>query len=248
MDDTRTADRLWADYARTHDPRTREAIIHQFERLAYSIANRFTQRGVESEDLFQVALMGLVKAVDRFDPTTHYRFSTFATPTILGELRRYFRDHSWNVHVPRGLQEFSQQVNKARRQTTERLGRAPTNAELARALSATEEQVVEAVGLEEANRPVSLDGAVEASESGRSTVLEECLGRIDPELRNSETRVSVRQAIGHLPSAHRDLIRMRYLEGLSQREVARQLGMSQMQVSRQERRAMDELRQEFLVR
>src|SRR6476619_5496893 len=104
QEDTLTADRLWSEYARTHRPETRTQIIEQFSRLAFSMANRFARRGAENEDLFQVAMMGLVKAVDRFDPSTHHRFSTFATPTILGELRRYFRDHAWSVHVPRGTQ------------------------------------------------------------------------------------------------------------------------------------------------
>lgn len=101
--DSQTANRLWADYACTRNPRTREAIVHQFERLAYSVANHFVRRGTEADDLFQVAKVGLVKAVDRFDPRTGYRFSTFAKPMILGEIKRYFRDQSRPIHVPRGM-------------------------------------------------------------------------------------------------------------------------------------------------
>ena len=107
-EDTQVANQLWASYAQNPTPQTRDQIVMQFERLAYSIANRYTRRGVQNEDLFQVARMGLVKAVDRFDPSTQHRFTTFATPTITGEIKRYFRDHSWNVHVPRGMQELAQ--------------------------------------------------------------------------------------------------------------------------------------------
>ncbi|MBM3460220.1 MAG: SigB/SigF/SigG family RNA polymerase sigma factor [Armatimonadetes bacterium] len=241
------ADRLWNDYARTRDAATRDAIVHQFERLAYSLANKFARRGTDTEDLVQVAMLGLVKAVDRFDPSTHYRFSTFATPTILGELRRYFRDHSWAVHVPRGMQEFSQQVHRLERELTEHQGRSPTTAELAARLGATEERVREAQSLDSTNRPLSLDGEVELGDSGRPTQLEQCLGEEDAGLARLEDQVSVRQALGSLGDPLRDVIQLRYLDGLSQREVARRKGLSQMQVSRLEKRAMSELRAQFGV-
>ncbi len=247
MEESRIADRLWADYARTGDPHTREAIIHQFERLAYSIANRFTRKGTESDDLFQVALVGLVKAVDRFDPSTRYRFSTFATPTILGELRRYFRDHSWSVHVPRGMQEFAQQTQRARRELTETLGRSPTTMELAGRLGATEERVLEALSLEEVNRPLSLDGEFEQGDSQRPALLEQCLGQEDAALDTVERQVSMSQALSHLGAPLREVLQLRYVQGLSQREVARRKGLTQMQVSRLEKRAMAEMRAQFGV-
>jgi RNA polymerase sigma-B factor len=246
-EDARNADRLWAHYARTRDPRTREAIVRQFERLAYSIANRFARKGLENDDVVQVALMGLVKAVDRFDPSTNYRFSTFATPTILGEIRRYFRDHSWNIHVPRGLQELASRVGRASRELTESLGRNPTPAELAARLEVTEEQVLEALALEEVNRPLSLDGEFESGDSDRSAMLEGSLGMEDARLSHTEHRVSVKQAMNRLSEGLREVIQLRYLGELSQREVARRLGLSQMQVSRLEKRALEQLRAQFAV-
>jgi RNA polymerase sigma-B factor len=245
--DTLIADRLWADYARTRDPRTRDAIVHQFERLAYSIANRFARRGAENEDLFQVAMVGLVKAVDRFDPGTHYRFSTFAAPTILGELKRYFRDHSWRVHVPRGIQELAQRVERAERELTESLGRPPTPAELALRLDATEAQVMEAQSLQDANHPLSLDGEMENADGERAGALEQSLGREDAGLEGTDCRVSVHQALGLLSEPLRQVIRLRYLAELSQREVGRRLNLSQMQVGRMEKRALDQLRRQFAV-
>lgn len=246
--DTQAADRLWADYARTRSPRTREALIHQFERLAYSIANRFTQRGTDTEDLCQVARMGLIKAVDRFDPATSYRFSTFATPTILGEIKRYFRDHSRPVHVPRGLQELAVRVESANRELTRALDRHPTPEELAAFLEVPEERVIEALRVEEGSRPLSLDAEMETGDTGDCPgMLAHCLGAEDTELEGAEYRVSMRQALRHLSDSLQRIIQMRYFAGLSQREVARRLGLSQMQISRLEKRALAELRSQFAV-
>lgn len=247
QDDTRIANQLWADYARTHDPRTRDAIVLQFQRLAFSIANRFAKRGVQNEDLFQVAMVGLVKAVDRFDPSTHNKFATFATPTILGEIKRYFRDHSWNVHVPRGMQELAQQVNRTSRELTERLGRTPTALEIANRMEISEERVLQALSLEEVNRPLSLDGEIDTGDADRPSILEQSLGHEDPDLDVAEDRVSVQQALGTLSEQLREVIRLRYLGELSQRDVARRMGLSQMQVSRLERRALTELREQFSI-
>lgn len=245
--DSSTADMLWAHYARTHDPRTRDAIVRQFERLAFSIANRFARRGADNEDLFQVAMMGLVKAVDRFDPSTNYRFSTFATPTILGEIRRYFRDHSWTLHVPRGMQELVQQVDRTRRELTEKLARTPTAAEIARRLEVSEEQVAQALALEENNRPLSIDGDIDSGDADRPTYLEQSLGAPDAALAAAEYRVSVQQALRQLNEPLRRVVQLRYLGEQSQRETARRLGLSQMQVCRMERKALEQLRREFAV-
>lgn len=247
QDDTRIANQLWAEYARTHDPRTRDAIVLQFQRLAFSIANRFSKRGLDNEDLVQVAMIGLVKAVDRFDPTTQHRFSTFATPTILGELKRHFRDHGWNVHVPRGMQELALQVDRTRREMTERLGRQPSAAELAARLEVSEERIQRVLGLEETQHLLSLDGVMAAADSDRATSLEQCLGDEDPRMGETECRVSVRQALHRLPESLRYVIEQRYLFEKSQREVARGMGLSQMQVARLERRALQQLRLQFAV-
>lgn len=243
--DIRQADLLWADYARNRDPRTRDALVQQFERLAYSIANRFVRPGTDSEDLFQVARIGLVKAVDRFDPRTRNRFSTFATPTITGELMRYFRDQSRPVHVPRGMQELATRATRAQRALTARLGRPAAAGEVAAELELPEAQVVEALALEETIRPLSLEASSEMDE--HSGDLLQYLGADDAGLNRAEMRVGVQQALRHLSEPLRQVIQLRYLAELSQRAVAQQLGLSQMQVSRLERRALGELRSQFAV-
>ena len=244
--DSRTADALWARYARNRDDRTREQIIHQFERLAYSIANRFVKPGRSSEDLFQVALLGLVKAVDRFDPSTGHRFTTFAMPTISGEVRRYLRDHTWNVHVPRGTQELVQRVNKVSREVGEADGRTATAQEIAERVGASEEAVEDALSLTHRNHVLSLDGEFPVGNSGSAAVLEETLGVDDRELQAAEARISSDQLLQGLPQQLQELIRLRYLDELSQREVGRRLGMSQMRVSRMEQRALTQLRRSLV--
>jgi RNA polymerase sigma-B factor len=224
----------------------RAAIIRQFEPLAHSLAHRFARSGAASDDLSQVALVGLVKAVDHFNPEAGVRFITFATPTILGELRHHFRNHGWLLHVPRGLQELARQVNRAEEELTDRLGRPPTASELAARLEVAEETVAQAFALRTANRPLSLDGEIEGSQGEGPTVLEASLGREDPALQRAEDRVGVRQALQQLQAPLRQVIRLRYLGQLSQRAVARELGISAMQVCRLEKQALNQLRQQLL--
>jgi RNA polymerase sigma-B factor len=245
--DIQRADRLWADYARNPDSRTRDAIIQQFKPFAYSLAGRFARRGVQDEDLVQVALLGLVKAVDRFDASADVRFITFATPTILGELRRYFRDCSWRVHVPRGLQERVGRVARAERDLAGQLGRSPTNSEIARRLKLREDEVLEALSLAETSRPLSLDAVLEVGQAGSPVSLEESFGAEDMALQSAECRVSVNQELRRLAEPLRELLQLRYFDHLSQRQVARRLGVSPMQVCRLERRALNLLRRQFAV-
>ncbi len=240
--DRHLADRLWAQYARTRDPRTREAIIRQFEPLAYSLAGRFGGRGLEDEDLRQVALVGLIKAVDRFDPHSGNRFTTYAVPTIAGEIRRHFRDHAWRFHVPRRLQEHVQRMDMATRKLTERLGRLPRLEEIAAHLNVDEAELRDVLVLRDSDRVLSLDREEYLSSAGRICVLEDVLGGLDERLEARESAISVRQVLPKLQPEYRLVIEMRYFQQMTQREVAEQLGVSQMQVCRLERRALAQLR------
>ena len=246
--DSRAADRLWTDYARSRNPQTRDALVHQFERLAYSIAKRYAPQLTEKEDLFQVALLGLVKAVDRFDPATHYRFSTFAVPTIVGEIKHHFRDHSRPIQVPRALQKLAAEVSRSNQELTQRLGRPPQAVEVAASLGIPEDQVLEALAVDSIGRPISLDREAETDDSGeRHGMLEECLGMDDAHLAQVEHRISVSQALRRLSEPYRTVIELRYFSELTQCEVAQRLGVSQMNVSRMERRALERLRTQFLI-
>lgn len=242
-DESCWADRLWADYARRRDPRTREAIVCQFERLAYSIANRFRGKGIEDDDIYQVARIGLVKAVDRFDPATRHRFTSFAKPTIAGELKRYFRDHLWSVHVPRSIQELALQVARSTREMTEQQGRPPRVAELAERLNTSEECIQEVLALPNAHQPIRIDCEPETG-NGRGA-LERFLGRDDDAMTAVLEREGVRQAMRRLAEPLCEVLQLRYLGGLTQRQVAARLGLSQMTVCRMEQRALALLRSQF---
>jgi RNA polymerase sigma-B factor len=241
--ESQNADRLWAEYVRAQDPRTRDAIVRQFEPLAHSLARRYARSGPQAEDLAQVALIGLVKAVDRFDPTTRNRFATFAVPSILGELRHYFRDHGWTVHVPRQLQELARQVKRAELELADRLNREPTGGEIAARLELSEERVQEGRRVLASNALASLQGYCEGAGWDGSPMLHQGLGMDDPELARAEARVSMQQALSNLRGVLRQIVALRYFRGMSQREVAKQLGCSPMQICRLEKQALAQLRQ-----
>lgn len=240
-------DQLLREYAQTHDPRIREAIIARQERLAYAIALRFRNNDVPLEDLVQIALIGLVYAVDRFDPSRHTNFSTYAVPTIMGEIRRHFRDCAWSFHVPRGLKDAAQRVWKAERRLSARLGRSPTIPELAEELNTSEEGVVEAMAIWETRQMLPLHGRRGTTTAGDAGLIEEIIGANYPGLDEVEIRVSLDQALKRLPPTLRQVLRLRYLEGLSQKAAGERLGFSQMHVSRLERRALDALQDEYLA-
>ncbi len=196
--------------------------------------------GEPLEDLVQVACVGLVKAIDRFDPARGTAFSTFAVPTIAGELKRHFRDHAWAAHVPRGMQEQALDVDRAIEALQVRLGRSPSVAEVARHWGKSEEQVVEAMEARAAGQPVSLDEHIGGSD-GVDTRADK-LGASDARFDLVESAAAVTPAWKALSPRDRLLLRLRFYEGLTQSEIAEQIGVSQMQVSRLLRRTLDQMR------
>jgi len=230
----------------TAEEGARGALVHRYEPLASSIARHFGGRGRDSEDLRQVALLGLVEAVDRFDPKAGTRFSTFAVPTIEGELRRYLRDQGNAVHVPRGMQELRQKLGQASAEMTQRLERAPTIQELSSELHVPEESVGAALRLDQLDHPLSLDGDFERPADDEPCQLEECIGADDPALHITEERLGVRQALERIPESHRRVIGMRYLEGRSREQTARRLGLTLSRVEQFEQWGLRELRDQVL--
>jgi RNA polymerase sigma-B factor len=218
----------------------RERLIEGHRQLALAIARRLGHNG--DEDIEQVALMGLVKAADRFDPDRGTRFSTFAVPTIEGEVKRYLRDYSRLVRPPRSLLELHDAVVAAEAELTARSGRSPTVTAIAAALGVEIDRVLDAMAMEDTCHPSSLDGLQETTEREASAALHRCLGRDDPELARVEERLAWTGALDTLPPPLRSVIELRYYEDLTQSEIARRLGISQMQVSRLERRALEKLR------
>ncbi|CAN5740901.1 MAG: SigB/SigF/SigG family RNA polymerase sigma factor [Iamia sp.] len=229
------------DLKETGDQAIRDELIEAHLRLAEHLARRFNNRGVPLEDLIQVASLGLVKAVERFEPERGLEFSTFATPTIVGELKRHFRDKGWAVRVPRRIQELHVEINGLVGTLTQRLGRSPTIEELARAASTSEEEVLEAMEAAQAYRSASIDAPSGGEESGLGLAGQ--LGDDDSNLFAAENKMLVTTLIDTLPKREQLLMRLRFYDGMTQTEIADRLGISQMHVSRLLARSLGQLRE-----
>jgi RNA polymerase sigma-B factor len=222
---------LLAAYAASRDPRLREALVERFLPLARSIAKRYRKAEEPFDDLLQVASLGLLKAVDRFDPARGIAFSSFAVPTIVGELRRHFRDRCWSVRPPRELQERALEVDKYRTELTTRLGRSPSVRELGQALELDDEQVLEALQAQQGMRAASLDAPRSGREDNDATVAD-AFGTLDPELARAEQRATLARLFERLDEREQRVLRLRFEEDLTQEQIGRMVGVSQMQVSR----------------
>jgi RNA polymerase sigma-B factor len=231
--------RKFGEYARTHDPALRDQLITAHIGLAEYLARRFTNRGEPLDDLVQVASLGLLKAVDRFDPERGLEFSTYATPTIVGELKRHFRDKGWAVRVPRRVQELHLRLASEVGTLSQQLGRSPTIGEIAQAASASEEDVLEAIEAGHAYRFTSLDAPSGNDDEG---TLGSQLGEDDQALINSEHRAALSPLISRFPHREQMILHLRFFEGLTQSEIASRLGISQMHVSRLLARSLAQLR------
>jgi RNA polymerase sigma-B factor len=240
--DEETAESLLREFAETRDPGVRERLVLMHGRIVRYLASRFDTRAVPQEDLVQVAYIGLISALDRFDPARGVSFITYAIPTILGEIKRYFRDQTWALKAPRRLRELGLTLRRVRLELEQELGRAPTIQEIAQAASVNEERLLQAMEVDRAYSPCSLDTQLTGPDGGEKGAVWDCVGADDPELAEVEQRRALRQAMACLERRQREIIRMRFYEELSQAEVARHLGISQMHVSRLERQALGHLK------
>jgi RNA polymerase sigma-B factor len=230
---------LFHRYCRHREPEVRNALVERYMPLARHLARRYPS-GSERDDIVQVASLALVKAVDRFDPDRGAAFTSFATPTILGEIKRYFRDYGWTVRVPRDLQDLSLRVEKVSAQMTGQLGRAPTPAELAERLEVDVEQVLEALASDTAHRPVALDRPARDGEEEPARPLAAVEER---GFACVEDAVAIDSLLDRLPERERLVIKLRFHEDMLQREIADVMGVSQMQVSRMLTRSIATLQQ-----
>ena len=222
----------------------RERLVDQHIGLVEFLARRFRNRGEPLEDLVQVGTIGLLKAIDRFDLEREVEFSTYATPTIVGELKRHFRDKGWALRVPRRLQELHLELTKVVSELGQELGRSPTVAEIAKSASISEETVIEGLEIADAYNLQSLDAPLDSEDSG-STSFAEQLGAEDEQLENLEYRASLAPEMAKLPERDRTILYLRFFKGLTQSEIADKLGISQMHVSRLLNRTLTQLREAF---
>ena len=232
---------LFRRYQRDGDMAARRELIESFLPLARMLARRYEGRGESLEDLLQVASLGLVKAIDRYEAHRGLEFSSYAVPTILGELRRYFRDSGWALHVPRDLQERALTVNATVERLSGELGRSPSPQQLAEEMRLPVEDVLEAVEANAAYGTASLDAPLRSVDHEHNTIAE-AFGELDGRFDLIECRASIGPALKALPSRERTILYLRFVEDRTQSEIAQRIGISQMHVSRLIRSALDQIR------
>jgi RNA polymerase sigma-B factor len=227
----------------TGDSHAREQLIERYLPLARRLARRYQRTDEPMDDLVQVASLGLIKAVDRFDASRDVVFSSYAVPTILGELKRHFRDRTWSVRVPRDLQELALRIDRAVTTLSARSGRAPAITEIAKAVGASEERVLDAMEAAGAYHAGSLDaprGSHNDEESGETVA--DLLGSTEAGFDRAEDRATLEPLLAHISQRERLVLSLRFSEGMTQAEIGEQIGVSQMQVSRLIRQALGRLR------
>ena len=235
---------LFRTYKDSHDPEIKNILVKAHLDLSHSLARRFMNRGEPLDDLVQVASMGLLKAIDRFDPDRNVQFTTYAVPTIVGELKRYFRDRASTIRLPRGLRERAHALNNAIQRFSQEHGRSPNVAEIAEEMGISEEDVIEGLESVESSAVASLNSS--SSEDSDLSLLD-IIGGEDRTLQTLDERLSLAGAMSDLGPREQNLLYLRFVEGLSQTEIANQLGISQMHVSRLLRRTLQSLRQNLTM-
>jgi RNA polymerase sigma-B factor len=226
------------------DLQARDELIERYMSLVRSLARRYAHRGEQLDDLVQIGAIGLIKAIDRFDLDRGVELTTYATPNIIGEIKRHFRDKGWSVRVPRGLQELNVQISKLVEQLTVQLSRSPTIAELAEAAGVEEESVLEALESGRAYSSVSLSPGASSDEEGELDPLES-LGTLEHEYEVSEDRAVLAPGFKVLDQRERKILHLRFFSGLTQSQIAEEIGISQMHVSRLIRRSLEKIREEI---
>jgi RNA polymerase sigma-B factor len=224
------------------DASAREELVERFLPLARQLARRYQRHNEPLDDLMQVASMGLVKAIDRFDPSRGTAFSTYAVPTILGELKRYFRDSGWAVHVPRGMQERVMKLDQASQELHRKLGRSPSASELADELRLTSEEVLEAMEASSAYDAISLEEQRGSERDSQEPTYADSLGMEEERYELVEYGATIAPTMKALSERERLILHLRFVEDLTQSEIADRIGVSQMHVSRLIRRALARLR------
>ncbi len=232
----------FVEFAETKQPRLRDELVEAHLDLARQLARRFSNRGETYDDLAQVASIALIKSVDRFDPERGVEFSTFATRTIIGELKRHFRDRGWAIRAPRRIQELYLELGHVTESMTHDLGRPPTVSEMARETGVTEDAVLEALEAGQSYRTSSIDAP-----DRQETTMGSRLGEVDAGFSGTEDRLLLAVSLAKLPDRERTILQLRFVNGLTQSQIAARIGISQMHVSRLLAASLTKLREVFNI-
>lgn len=229
-------------YKETQNVKVREKLVFLHMNLVRYLASRFLNKGESYDDLVQVGSLGLIKAIDRYNPARGVEFTTYAIPTILGEIKRYFRDKGWAIKVPRRLQELSRDIKKAKEKLLSKLKRSPTTAEIACFTDLSEDQIMEAQESSNMYNLISLNNETEFLDRKSSIQLLDCLGRNDIEIENIENQVLLKKAMAKLTEKERKILHLRFFENMPQTTISQTLSVSQMHISRMLQRILGKLK------
>ncbi|GAB3058405.1 RNA polymerase sigma factor SigB [Salinicoccus sesuvii] len=225
------------------NPTAQSRLVEHYQKLIESLAYRYSKGQSHHEDLVQVGMVGLLGAIKRFDPSYDRRFEAFLVPTVVGEIKRYLRDKTWSVHVPRRIKEIGPKIKNANDELTNRLERSPQINEIAEYLEVSEEDVLEAMEMGQSYNALSVDHSIEADKDGSTVTLLDVMGQADDNYDLSEKRLILEKVLPILSEREREIIQFTFMEGLSQKETGERVGLSQMHVSRLQRTAINKLRQ-----
>ncbi len=240
-----TEEELFREYAATKDIEIRNELINRYLYIAEILSKKFLNRGIEYEDIFQVASLGLIYAIERFDIEKGFKFSSFATPTIIGEIKKHFRDKGWSIRVPRGIQELSKKINVAKNVLQQTLQRTPTIDDIAEYLNCTEEEVIEAMEASQVYVSRSLDLTYNNDGENKDIKLLDIIGEMDKRFDEIENMDFLKKAVQKLNKVEKKVIRDRFFENKTQMKIAEELQVSQMTISRMEKRIIEKLRMEL---
>ncbi|MDO5707327.1 MAG: SigB/SigF/SigG family RNA polymerase sigma factor [Andreesenia angusta] len=236
---------LFRFFSENEDKRIREELISRHMYIAEILSKKYANKGIDYDDIYQVACIGLIYAVDRFKVEKGYEFSSFATPTIIGEIKKHFRDKGWSIRVPRRIQELSQKVNVARTNLSQELQRSPTIEEIAEYLNCSEENILEVMEARKVYTPKSLDITYESDGDDKDISLLDLIGEDDIEFSRIENKDFIAKATLKLNEVERKIIEDRYFYKKTQIDIANDLGISQMTVSRMEKKIISKFRKEL---
>lgn len=229
-------------YQETKDEMAQTMLVEHYQKLVESLAYRYSKGQSHHEDLVQVGMVGLLGAINRFDVAFERKFEAFLVPTVIGEIKRYLRDKTWSVHVPRRIKEIGPKIKKATDELTNKLGRSPQIGEIADYLEVTDEEVLEAMEMGQSYNALSVDHSIEADKDGSTVTLLDVMGSQDDGYDLTEKRMILEKIIPILSEREREIIQCTFIEGLSQKETGEKVGLSQMHVSRLQRTAIKKLR------
>lgn len=236
---------LFKYYSETRDKETRDILIEKHLYIAEILSKKYANRGIEYDDIYQVACIGLIYAIDRFDIDKGYEFSSFATPTIIGEIKKYFRDKGWTIRVPRRIQELSKKINNAKIYLSQELQRSPTIEDIAKYLNSTEEEVLEAMEASKVYTPQSLDVTYDPNNDDKDINLAELIGEDDYYFSKIENNDFLMKTMEKLNDVEKQILIDRYFNKKTQVTIAKALNISQMTVSRIEKKVLEKLKKEI---